>query len=198
MCEAADEVLGAGLLLRGVLDELEDARDGGLLEGRGRLDGEHAGHVDAAADNLPALFHDAGYRLAGERRGVDLRLACDDDTVKRHALAGLDDDFGAYGNFVGVDLDKLAVAHDIRVVRGNIHHVRDRFARLAYGVAFEQRANLVKKHDSCAFGHVGFGFGEEDEGECADGGNGHEQILVERLFVRDTMPGFCQHVVACD
>ena len=125
-----------------------------------------------------------------------MRLAGNDDAVKRYALAGFDDDLAPYGHFIRIDLHELAIAHDVSIVRGDVHHGRDRFARLADSVAFEQRPHLVEQHDGRAFGHVRLGFREEDERERADGGDGHEQVLVERLLVRDAVPGLREHVVA--
>ena len=42
------------------------------------------------------------------------------------------------------------------------------------------------------------GLGEEDEGERADRGDGHEQVLIERLAVRDAVNRPSQHVIAGD
>ena len=196
--EARDEVLGPRLLLARVLHELEDARDGGLTERLGRADVQHAGHVDAAGDDVGARLHVAGDGLAGERGGVELAYALGDDAVDRHALAGLDDDDVADLDLIGVDLDELPVLLDVGVVGGDVHHGADGLAALAHGVALEQLADLVEQHDRGAFRHVRLGLGEKHHGEGTDGRHRHEEALVERLAVADVAPCLLQDVVAGD
>ena len=196
--EAGDEVLGLGLLLGCVLHELEDAAHGGLAEGLGHAHGDEAAHVDAARDDLVALAHLARHRLAGEGRGVQLRGAAHHHAVERHALAGFDDDLVAHGHLVGVDLHEPPVALHVGEIGRDVHHVGDRLARFAHGVALEQLAHLVEQHDGRAFGHVRVAVGEQHQRERADGGHAHEEVLVEHLAVADVLRRAQKHVVAGD
>ena len=197
--KAGDEVLGAGFALGSLFHQLQDAVDGGLLVGARRLHHEQAALVDAAADDCIARADGARHGLAGDGRGVELRAALDHDAVKRHALAGFYHDARAGLHVVGVDLLRRAVGvQQVRVVGGNLHHFGDRAARPVHGVVLEQLAYLVEEHDGGAFGHVRLAFGEKDKGKRADGGDSHEQVLVEGLAVHDAVPGTREHVVAGD
>ena len=196
--EPRDEVLGASLLLARVLDEFEDARDGRLAERLGHLYGQKARHVDAPRNDLGTRLDVARNRLAGERRGIELRRARHDHTVERNALARLHDDLVAHGDLVRIHLYKLAVAHDVGVVGRDIHHVGDRFARFADRIALEQLAYLIEQHDCSALGHMRIGIGKQHERERADGRHAHEEVLVEHLAVPDVSRRFEQHVVARD
>ena len=197
--KAGNEVLGAGFTLGGLFHQLEDAVDGGLFVGARRLHHEQAALVDAAADDCIARADGARHGLAGDGRGVELRAALDHDAVKRHALARFHHDARTGLHVVGVDLHRRAVgAQQVRVVGGNLHHLGNRAARPVHGVVLEQLAYLVKEHDGGALGHVRLTFGEKDEGKRADGGDGHEQVLVEGLTVHDAVPGAREHIVAGD
>ncbi len=136
--------------------------------------------------------------LARERGGIELCLAFDDDAVDRHALAGLDHDLVAHGDLVWAHLHEFAVPLDVGVVGCYVHHGADRLAALAHGVCLEQLADLVEQHDGGALRHMGLGPGERDHGKRADGRDGHEEALVERLAAADVAPGFEQDVVAGD
>ena len=136
--------------------------------------------------------------LAGEGRGVKLACAFDDGAVDGHALAGLHHDDVADGHFGWIDLHKSAVAFDVGVIGRNVHHGCDGFAGLAHGVALEQLADLVEQHHGATFRHRRLRVGERDHGECADGGDGHEQVLVEHLAVFDVAGCPQQHIVAGD
>ena len=70
--EARDEVLGARLLLAGVLHELEDAAYGRRAEELGGADAQDAGHVDAAGDDLAAHLDVTRHGLAGKGGCVEL------------------------------------------------------------------------------------------------------------------------------
>ena len=85
---------------------------------------------------------------------------------------------------------------DVGVVGRDVHHGADRLAALAHGVCLEQLADLVEQHDGGAFGHVRVGVGEEHHGKRADGRDGHEEALVERLAAADVVVCLLEHVVA--
>ena len=136
--------------------------------------------------------------FAGKCRSVKLTCAFDDGAVDGHAFAGLHHDDVADGHFCGVYLRKLAVALDVGVIGGDIHHGCDGFARFAHGIALEQLADLVKQHYRATFGHRRLSVGERDHGECADRGDGHEQVLVEHLAVFDVAGSAEQHIVSGD
>ena len=82
------------------------------------------------------------------------------------------------------------------MVRGDVHHGRDGAARTTHRIVFEESSHLVEEHHRRALGHVRLGLGKEHQGKGADGGDGHEQVLVEGLPVDDAVPGLGQHVVS--
>ena len=115
-----------------------------------------------------------------------------------HALARLDNNDAADGDIVRVDLDELAVALDVGVVGGDVHHAGDRLAALAHRIALEQFSYLVEQHDGAALGKLRLGLGEADGGKSADGGDGHEERLVEGFAAPNVAPCLAQHVMAGD
>ena len=159
---------------------------------------QKACHVDAARDDLGACLHMARNALAGEGGGVELACAFHYDAVDGNALAGLYHNDGADLDLVGVHLREVAVTLDVGVVGRDVHHGGDGLAALAYRVALEQLAYLVEQHDGCAFGHVGVGVGEEYHRKRAQGGHGHEEVLVEHLAMADVVEGLAKDVVAGD
>ena len=197
--EARDEVLGPRLLLAGVFDQLEDTAHRRLAK---RLDCAHvhdAGQVDASGDDLVAALHMARDRFAGERRGVELRGAIDDDAVDGHALAGLDHDGAADLDVIGIDLLKVTVCSlDVGVVGRDVHHGRDGLAALAHGVGLEELAHLVEEHDRGALGHVRLGVREEDHRKGTERRHHHEEALVKGLAAADVVEGLGQHIVSGD
>ena len=136
--------------------------------------------------------------LAGESGGVELACAICHDAVKRHALARLDHDDAADGDVVRIDLDELAVALDVGVVGGDVHHAGDRLAALAHRIALEEFSYLVEQHDSAALGKLRLGLGEADGGKSADGGDGHKERLVEGFAAPNVAPCLAQHIMAGD
>ena len=195
--ELGDEVLGAGLAGAGVLHQLQDLGHGGLAEGLGGADLQQAGHVDAAADDLVALAGVPGQALAGKGAGVQGGGALGDDAVDGHLLAGLHHDDRADSHLIGIDLHQSAVLLDIGVVRADVHQGADVFAALAHGVALEQLADLVEQHDGDSLVVVAALF-VDGQRKSADGGHGHQEVLVEYPAVEDALPSLLHDVVADD
>ena len=159
---------------------------------------QKACHVDAARDDFGARLHVARYALAGEGGGVELACAFHYDAVDGNALAGLYHNDGADLDLVGVHLHKVAVALDVGVVGRDVHHGGDGLAALAHRVALEQLAYLVEQHDGRTLGHVGVGVGEEHHRKRAQGGHGHEEVLVKHLAMADVVEGLANDIVAGD
>ena len=195
--EFGDEVFGFGFVGAGILDQLEDFGDGGFAEGLRRLNPQHAGHVDAAADDLVACLCVAGQALAGQCARVQAGRAGEDHAVQRHFFARLHDDHAADLHLVRIDLFKLAVALNVRVIRADIHQRADVAAALADGVALKQLADLIKQHDGDGF-HIVAAARDDRQRERADGGHGHQKVFVEHLTVQNAPPRLFQNVIADD
>ena len=132
-----NEVFGLGLLLASAFHQLKNARDRGLLEGFAHFHRDLARHVYAARNHFGALFHMTRNGFSGKCSSVELSGTFHNGSVKRNALARLHHDLIAYANFVRIDLNKLAITHNIGKIGSNVHHVGDRLTRLAHGVALE-------------------------------------------------------------
>ena len=118
--------------------------------------------------------------------------------VKRDALAGHDDELVVGGQLEGIDLLELPLFHDVGELRCDVHHIRDGLARLVHGVALEQLAHLEEQHNGGALGHMRLGVGEQHQGERAESGHGHEEVLVQRVPVRKASQRAGDDVVAGD
>ena len=195
--EPGDKVLGAGLAGAGVFHQLQDLGHGGFAELLGGADLQQAGHVDAAADDLVALLGVTRQALAGEGAGVQGGAALRDDAVDGNLLAGLHHDDGADGHLIGIYLHQLAVLLDIGVVGADVHQGADVLAALAHGVALEQFTDLVEQHDGDGLIVVAALF-IDGQSEGADGGHGHQKVLVEHAAVEDTLSGLLHNVAADD
>ena len=184
-----DEALGVRLLERGIFHELEDARDRGLGIHLLHAQTQHTRQVHAAADDGAALRDVHGRTLAGQGAHIQRRRAREHRAVERNALAGLDDDRVADRDLLGLHARDAVRRLDIGVVRADVHQVADVLAAAADGVALKQLADLVKQHD-------GHGLGIVPEHHRADGGHGHEQVLVERLAVINALAGIDERLAA--
>ena len=135
----------------GFFHQLQDLRNGGLAEFLRRPDPQDAGHIDAAADDLIARrARPRGTALAGQRRWCSALEAPSSTMPSSGTFSpGLHHDDIADRDLLRVHLCQLAALHfHIRVVRADIHQLRDRLpAALADRVALEQLADLVKQHD---------------------------------------------------
>ena len=140
---------------------------------------------------MVALLHVARERFTGQRRGIQARIALDDHAVQRNLLAGLDEDDVAHAHLFGADTAAVVAVHQIRIVRANVHQLRDGFAALVNRLILEVFADLVQYHDRDAFRIF-------RDAHCADGRNRHQEVLVEHFAMADVADGAPQHVVARD
>ena len=189
--ELGDEAFRLCLRVAGGFDQRQNLRDGGFAVTDRDLDFHHAGQVDAAAEDLVALLHVARERFTGQRRGIQARIALDDHTVQRNLLAGLDEDDVARAHTLWADAAAVVAVHQIRIVRTDVHQLRDGFAALVNRLILEVFANLVQYHDRDAFRIF-------RDAHCADGRNRHQEVLVEHFAMADVADGAPQHVVARD
>ena len=195
--EFGDEVLRAGFVGAGVLHQLQNFGDGGLAEGLGGADLQHARHIDAAADDLVAGGGVTGQALAGEGGGVQGRAALRHYAVQRDLLAGLHHDDAAHGHVVRVHLHQLAVLLDVGIIRANIHQGGDAAAALAHGVALEQLTDLIEQHHGHGLQIVAASL-IDGQRNGAHGGHRHQEVLVEHLTLDDAPEGLAENIIADD
>ena len=84
----------------------------------------------------------------------------------------------------------------MRHIRPNVHQVGDAVAALAFGIAFEKLTDLEKQHDKDRLGKLRFGTGQKPDAKCPDSGNGHEEMLVESLAMRQALGSLLERVEA--
>ena len=191
MGEAGDEGLALGLAIAGVLHQLQDPGDGGLLAGLRHLDAEKPRLVDAAAEDLVPAVHVPGHGLAGESGGIQGGAALGDGAVQRHPLAGLHHDGLAHGHVLHVHLFDVTVPFHEGGVRPQVHQLADGGPGAVHGHILEELTGLVEEHDEDGLGVVPGAVG-------AHGGESHQEVLVKDLAVDDAKDGLAQHVVADD
>ncbi len=195
--ELGDEILAAGFAGAGVLHQLQYLGHRGLAKGLRGPDLQHAGHVDAAADDLVALPGVPGQALAGQGAGVQGGAALGDDAVDGHLLARLHHNDGADGHLVRVHLHQLTVLLDVGVVRTDVHQRADVLPALAHRVALEQLADLIEQHHGDGLVVVA-AFLIDGQRERTHRGHRHQEVLVEHPPVGDALSGLLQNVVADD
>ena len=194
--KARDEMFAVRFVLGGVLDELEDARGGGFAEGLGGPDAQHAAEVDAAREDFVARGDAARQAFARQRHGVQRGIAFQYDAVHRDFLAGADQNGLADGDALGRDRQYGAVPLDLGRIGANVHQMAHGAARAALCDALEELADLEEKHDEDRFGELGLSPREETDGERAQRGDAHQEILVQCLAVCKGLGGFLQGVPA--
>ena len=174
--------------------QTDDLRNGTLTKGLRGADTEDTGEVHAAGDDLVAHIHVAGQRLSRQGHGIKGTRTFYDHSVEGDFLARTDDDDGADGD--GGRTDVLIPQFNMRHIRPYIHQMGDTVAGLTLGVALEELADLEEEHHEDRFRILGLGFGEETDTEGTDGGDGHEEVLVEGIAVGDALPSLVQRLVA--
>ena len=76
----------------------------------------------------------------------------------------------------------------MRHVGPYVHQMGDAVTAPALGIALEELAHLEEKHHEHGLGELGLGARQETNAKCADGGDGHEEVLVEGVAVGDALP----------
>ena len=179
----------------GALHQTDYLRHGALAEALCGLHAEHTGKIHTARYDLVALRNITRHRLAGERNGVERRLAFYDASVQRHLLAWLYHYCLAHLHIRRRHNDEFAATLYRRRVGTYIHKVGYAVATLALGVTFKQFANLEEQHYKDRFGKLGFGTRQKTDAECTDGGDGHKEMLVEHVATDDALKCFLQRIV---
>ena len=71
-------------------------------------------------------------------------------------------------------------------------------AALPFGIALEEFADLEEQHHEDGLGELGLCPREEADAEGTDGGNRHQEVLIEGIAVGDSLRSLLQRVVADD
>ena len=130
-----------------------------------------------------------GHRLAGDGGGVDAAVAGDDHAVQGDAVAGTDyHPVAGLGVGGGDGLDGHA-GHQMDHFGPQIHGLHDLAPGPGHGLFFEKFTDAVEEHDA-------HGFGEFIDAEGAQGGDGHEEILVQHAALDEVFHRMGQDLTA--
>ena len=80
----------------------------------------------------------------------------------------------------------------------DVHQMGDRFPAAAFRDALEQFAHLEEQHHEHRLGKLRRGARQEADGERAQRGDGHEEVLVQGLAVRERLGRLRQGLPADD
>ena len=165
-----------------MLHHLQNFLQGRILGGVSYPELDAAVRADTAADGRFADLYAARNRFPGQRGGVEIGLAFDDNAVERDPLTDADDDGLADKNVVGLNLNFAAVTENRGVVRTEVHQLLDRPARTLLSVFLKQLADAVQNHDGDRLGVLA-------HGKCTEGRNGHQKIFREQMSAHQILRG---------
>ena len=189
--KAGDESLNVRFFLGSVFHELQNFLYRALGKDAFDPDTDHTGKIDRTADDLVACAFVNGQTLARQCRGVDRGFAIGDLTVQRNAFSGAHDDRFPERDLGGIDGRFDAVPDNNRVIRANVHELRDGLAALSDGDALEEFSDLIEDHDAGSFSIFA-------DGERADRGDRHEEFFVKNLTAQNAARGTQEYIVAGD
>ena len=192
------DLRSAAFSTRSRIHQVQDLRGRGLAERLRRADPEHARQVHAAREDFVVRADAPGHAFAREGDRVQVRAAFQDDTVHGHLLTGLDDDYLAFRHGFGGDRHEGAVPFHMGRIGPDVHQMCDRFPAAAFRDAFEQFSHLEEQHHEHRLGKLRRGARQEADGECAQRGDGHEEVLVQGLAVRERLGCLRQGLPADD
>ena len=159
------------------------------------MDFQNTIHVDAAADDLIALFDIPRQTLTSQGAGIKTGIATDHDTVQRNFFTRLNHNNTANTHFIRVNLHQPAIFFDIGIVRADIHQSADVLTALTNSITLEELTDLIKQHNSNAF-HIVTASGPDSNDKGADGCDRHQKILVECLTIENAFSGLSQNIIA--
>ena len=188
-------MLRARLARSRLFHQFEDSRCRGVLKRARGAQADDAREVDTAAQHLVVWSHLAWQGFAREGRQVECRLALHDTAVQRHALARQHHNRFSHGNVFGIRFHQLALLHNVRTVGANLHQGGNAPSASLHGQALEELADLVEEHHSHTLHKVAVPV-IDGQHEGSDGGDGHQEILVEHSSVHHAQSCLAQNVVA--
>ena len=187
--KAGDEALGFGPALAGRVHQIQDPRHGGGCKFALRPNGQHAGQIDTAGQDLVPRRHIGWNRLTGDLGSIDRGTALDDDAVHGDALAGVHPDQVTHLDILGVGFLPLSVDQDVGHIGPQVHEGSNRLSGPLHSDGLKKLAHLEKQHNRRRFHE----FPQEDG---TNGSHGHEEILVKGLLRPDLLKGIPQDLMA--
>ena len=84
----------------------------------------------------------------------------------------------------------------MRHIRADVHQMGDALPALALSITLEEFADLEEKHHENGLRELGLCPRQETDAEGTDSGDGHQEVLVERVAVGDALPRLMQRLMA--
>ncbi len=187
--KAGDEAVDLGLAGGGVFHAVQNAGDHGLGQGLFHPDGELTCGIDAAGDHAVSLGNGNRHRLAGDGGGVNAAAAADHDAVQGDPVAGTNQNDVADFGFSRGNFPHRFPIHQLHHLGAQVHRFHDLAAAAGDGSVFKVFADAVEQHDA-------HGFGKATGEERADGGKGHQEVLVQHPTPGEVLHGCHNHLFA--
>ena len=187
-------------MFAGILNQLDDFRYRTLTVGLGHTYTQHATQVYASRYHLVVLGHIAGQRFACQRHRIQRTRTVDDHTIQRHSLARLNNNRIAHLHLVGrychlLTPSSFVLTPQCGIVGFYLHQVRNAVAALTLSITLKQLTHLEKQHHKHRLGELCFGPWQETYTQGADGGNTHQEVLVKRLALQQTLSRLLQGIM---
>ena len=202
-CELSDKRLALRLFLTGILHQSDDFRGRALAEGLRGAHPDDTTQVDTSRHHLFAAEYLARQALARQRHRVERTATLHNHTVERHPLARSYHNHLAHGHSLGSHLLHHRLAAPVvvrplhvRHVGPDIHQMGNARTALPLGIALKQLAHLEEQHHKHRLGELRLSPRQETDAQGTDGRHRHQEVLVERLAVRQSLGSLLQRVPA--
>ena len=187
--KAGDEALHLRLAGGGILHAVQDAADHGFAQGFFRQQQELSAGIHAAGEHFVSAFHAYRHRLAGDGGGIYAALAIDDRAVQRNAVAGADQQHIAGPCIRSGDFLNCIACNAIDGLGAQVDGLHDFAAALLHGPMLKIFADAVKQHHA-------HGLCKFSDGECAQRGNGHQEVFIKEPAAAHAARSFQQNFAA--
>ena len=178
-----------------MLYQTDDFRYGTFSETLGGSYADDTAQVDASGHDLVIGFYHTRHAFSGQRNGIQRRTAFCYYSVQWNLFSGADNDVFSYLDFIGRDGEEASIPFYVGCIRADVHQMGDAVTASAFCIVFEQFTNLKEKHDKHGLGKFRFSPWEKTDAKGTDGGQGHQEMLIEPIAFGDAFAGFSQGVV---
>ena len=187
--ESRDEVFRFGLAAVLVFHKIENLRYRALAEFLRNPHFDESGFIDGAADDLIAFIHISEFGFAGKTCRIQRRRTADHNAVEGNLLARTDADGVAGAHFFRVYLHIVFPALHPGNIGTDIHQLADRLPAVFHRHILEEFTDLIEQHDAGRFPEI-------TQIHRRQGGNAHQEILIEHLSSADAADRLENHVIA--
>ena len=177
-------------MFTGIFYQFDNLRYRALTKGLGGTQGDDTTQVDAARDDLVALVDLKRYALACQGHCVQTGSTADDGTIQGNFLTWTHLDNGAHGHLLRTD--SIFRTRYTCYVGTDIHQVRDACATLSLGIALEELTYLKEQHHEDGLWKFRLGARHETDAEGTDGSYRHQEMLIERVAMCQSLCSFLQ------